>query len=393
MNQIKWNKQAYRFLTAQTISLLGSSLTQYAIVWYITLQTQSGAMMTISTICGYTPQIIISLFAGVWLDRYDRKKMMMLSDGIIALSTLAIAVLFLAGINDIRLLFAVLLIRSAGTGIQTPAVNAFLPQIVPKDELMRINGINSALSSLTIFISPALSGIILTMTSIEAAFFVDVITAIIGIGMMFTIHGEKHVSSSTQTQWHELKQGFGYLNKNKVIKHQLLYTMVIAILISPSAFLTPLLISRSFGAEIWRLTAAQMLFSLGASIGGILIARFGGFRNRRHTIILATIGYGAMMIGMGISPVYTMFLMFNCFIGITMPCYNAPLTVLLQEQADSAMHGRVFSMLQVANALALPLGTAIYGPLADIVSVGAILFVNGLAVVAIALLFIKVKSS
>ena len=123
MNQ-SWKNTAARFLTAQTISLFGSSLVQYAIVWYITLSTSSGRMLTISTVCGFAPQIAISLFAGVWIDRYDRKSLIMLSDTIIALSTLILAIAFFSGHRNIWLLFTVLMVRSAGTGIQTPAVNA-----------------------------------------------------------------------------------------------------------------------------------------------------------------------------------------------------------------------------------------------------------------------------
>ena len=111
MNQSDWKNKTIRFLTAQTVSLFGSSLVQYAIVWYITLSTSSGKMLTISTLCGFVPQIVISLFAGVWVDRYERKKLIMLSDSIIAAATLILAVAFLAGYRNIWLLFAVLIVR------------------------------------------------------------------------------------------------------------------------------------------------------------------------------------------------------------------------------------------------------------------------------------------
>ncbi len=105
MIENNWKTKIILFLTAQTISLFGSSLVQYAIIWYITLTTSSGMMLTISTVCGFLPQIAISLFAGVWIDRYDRKKMIMLSDGVIAIATLVLAVLFLTGYKSIWLLF------------------------------------------------------------------------------------------------------------------------------------------------------------------------------------------------------------------------------------------------------------------------------------------------
>lgn len=387
-----WKIKVIRFLVAQTISLFGSSLVQYAIIWYITLSTSSGVMMSIATLCGYVPQIGISLFAGVWLDKYDRKKIMMMADGVIAFATLLIAIAFILGYNSIYLLFGVLIVRSIGTGIQTPAVNAILPQIVPSGHLMKINGINSSIQALIMFLSPAVSGAILSVTSIEITFFIDVITAIIGIGMMFTIpvkinqiQKEKVLSVTA-----EMKLGFRFLKEHRMILNQILFLMIVMVLISPSAFLTPLLVSRSFGSEVWRLSITQMTFSLGAVLGGVLIASWGGFKNRQYTILLATLGYGVMMIAMGAAPVFILFLLFNGLIGITMPCFNAPVTVYLQEQVEPQMHGRIFSVLQIANACSLPLGTLIFGPLADQVSIQLLLIVTGSLVVLASFVFYNI---
>ncbi|PEK50765.1 MFS transporter [Bacillus toyonensis] len=382
MNENNWRMNIILFLTAQTISLFGSSLVQYAIIWYITLTTSSGAMLTISTVCGFLPQIAISLFAGVWIDRYDRKKMIMLSDGIIAIATLILAILFLTGYKSIWMLFIVLLIRSAGTGVQTPAVNALIPQIVPKDYLMKVNGINSSITSLIMFLSPAVSAAILSVTSIESTFFIDVITAIIGISIMFIIQVEGHVNvgGKQKSNLQGIKEGFAYLKENVCMKRLLVLLIIIMILISPAAFLTPLMVTRSFGAEMWRLTASEMTFSAGAAAGGVLIAVWGGFRNRMHTTALACALYGLLMVGLGIAPVFIMYLVFNFLIGITMPCFNTPVTVLLQEKVDPVMHGRMFSLVQIANSCALPLGMIIFGPLADVFSVEVLLIYAGIFV-------------
>ncbi|MEN1936829.1 MFS transporter [Paenibacillus sp. 102] len=374
-----WKTKIVLFLTAQTISLFGSSLVQYAIIWYITLTTSSGMMLTISTVCGFLPQIAISLFAGVWIDRYNRKKMIMLSDGIIAFATFILAILFVVGYKSIWLLFIVLLIRSAGTGIQTPAVNALIPQIVPKDNLMKVNGVNSSITSLIMFLSPAASGAILSIASIESTFFIDVITAVIGIGIMFMIQVPAYINKENKQKSNVqgIKEGFAYLKENVFIKRLLVLLIIIMILASPAAFLTPLMVSRSFGAEMWRLTASEMTFSAGAAVGGILIAAWGGFRNRMHTTALACALYGLIMIGLGIAPIFVVYLLFNFLIGITMPCFNTPITVLLQEEVEPSMHGRVFSLVQISNSCALPLGMIIFGPLADIVQVENLLIYAG----------------
>lgn len=395
LQEQNWKKQTTVFLTAQTMSLFGSALVQYAIIWYITLSTSSGVMMTLSTICGYVPQILVSLFAGVWLDHYDRKRLMILSDAVIAAVTLGIAVLFLMGIRSVWILFAALAVRSAGTGIQTPAVNAFLPQLVPEEKLMRVNGINSTLNSCVIFLAPAVSGLLLSVTSIEATFFVDVVTAALGISLMAMIHPERNRTKTVAELYSMtagLKEGLFYLKKRKSLYRLFFFVMAVAILISPSAFLIPLLVSRTFGMEIWRLTIAEMTFSLGAVAGGILIAAWEGFRDRRHTVLLAAAFYGLMMIGMGISPYYLLFLCFNGFCGISMPCYNAPLTAYLQETVMTNFQGRIFSLLQIATAAALPLGTVLFGPLADLIPVQTILWINGIIVVLLvfAMFFLKI---
>ena len=389
-----WKKNTAKFLTAQTISLFGSALVQYAIIWYITLQTSSGVMMTISTLCGFLPQIAISLFAGVWLDRYDRRKLIMLSDASIAAATLIVAALFWSGYHKIWLLFFVLAVRSLGSGIQMPAVGAFLPELVPVEHLLRVNGINGTLTSLTTFLAPAASGLILSFLTIEATFLVDVLTAAIGIGITASIKMEqseknKRTEDEAIPVLEDMKKGFSYLRENAFVREQIIFLAVVAVLISPSAFLTPLLVSRSFGAEVWRLSVSEMVFSLGAVFGGLLIAAWGGFRNKRLTVIGATVFYGVMMFGIGASGGYVFYLVFNCLIGISLPCFNAPATAALQEYSDSRMHGRVFSMVQIANACAMPLGTLIFGPLADYISIQFILIVNSLLVILYALFTLK----
>lgn len=117
----QWRRNIVLFLSSQTVSLFGSSLVQYAIMWYITLNTKSGIMMTLYIICGFIPTFLLSPVAGVWADRYNRKVLIMLSDGMIALSTLVLALLFLMGYEEAWLLFVMAAIRALGSGVQTPA--------------------------------------------------------------------------------------------------------------------------------------------------------------------------------------------------------------------------------------------------------------------------------
>ena len=133
-----WKKNIALFLKSQTLSLFGTMLVQYAIMWHIVLETQSGAMMTVYILVAILPTFFTSLLGGVWADRYNKKHLINLADGSIALVSLAIAICLSAGIDSIVLLMAAACVRALGQGVQQPTVASLLPFIEPKDKLLRI---------------------------------------------------------------------------------------------------------------------------------------------------------------------------------------------------------------------------------------------------------------
>ena len=179
-----WKKRVALFLVGETITTFGSFLVQYAIMWHLTLTSKSGVVLALAAVFGFLPQAIVSIFAGVWADRVNRKVMLIVSDSVIAIATLGLALLMLSGIDDLWLIYLVMAVRSVGAGFQMPAISALIPQIVPADNLMRVNGINSSIqSSLTLLAPVAAAGVYSTM-SLVGILFIDVITAAIGIFMI-----------------------------------------------------------------------------------------------------------------------------------------------------------------------------------------------------------------
>ena len=380
-----WKKKTIRFLFSQTISLFGSSLVQYAILWYITLETQSGIMMMISIVCGFLPGFFISPFAGVWADRYNRKMLIVISDAVIAISTLILAVLFMLGAGSLWLLFVISAVRSFGTGIQVPAVGAFLPQIVPEDKLMRVNGINASIQSTITLLSPMASGVLLTVASMEAIFFVDVFTAAIAIFvLMFLLHVPSHVKAQVKQSigyFTDMKLGFSYIRKHGYIVRFIIFSSLFFFLVAPAAFLTPLQVARSFGSDVWRLTAIEVAFSLGMVGGGLLIASWGGFKNRIHTMAFACFVLGACTFGLGAVPVFWIYLAIMCITGFAVPIYSTPSMVILQERVEEDYLGRVFGIFgMIANAL-MPLAMLLFGPLSEVVAIEWLLLGTGVLIV------------
>lgn len=378
--KIHWKRDLTLFLSSQAISLLGSSLVQYAMLWHITLQTKSGTMMTLYIICGFVPTFIFSPFAGVWADRYDRRRLIILSDALIALVTLGLALAFMAGYETVWLLLAGAALRAVGAAVQGPAVGAILPQIVPEDKLIRANGLNSTIQSAIMLVSPILSGALLTLASLELIFFMDVATAVLAISVLLILRVATHAKAAVKQKsgyLTDMMEGFRYIRDHRYLVSYFAYIGLFLFLISPAAFLTPLQVARSFGGDVWRLTAIEMVFSIGMMAGGVLISSWGGFNNRMHTMILSNLVMAACAIALALVPSFWLYLVVMGLFGVSMPLYNTPSAVIIQEHVEPDFLGRVFSVLTMLFTSIMPLAMLLFGPVADTMPIEWLLLGTG----------------
>ncbi|HEX5858161.1 MAG TPA: MFS transporter [Microbacterium sp.] len=381
-----WRRHIVLFLGGQTITLFGSMLVQYAVMWHIVLETGSGGMMALVAVFGFLPQAIVSVFAGVWADRHNRKYLIMGADGAIAVSTLVLALVLMAGYYELWLIFLTLAIRSVGAGIQTPAVSAFIPQIVPTDKLMRVNGVNGAIQSGMMLLAPAAAGALYVAASLVAIFWVDVVTAAIGIAILATISvpplirtfaGERPSYSA------DLREGVRYVAGHAFVRWFLvLFAIVFVLTVAPS-YLTPLMIERSFSTGVadtdaWLLTLLEISFSIGMVVGGLVIAVWGGMKDRITMIIVSSLAFGAISIGLGLSPNVWVFYGFMLICGLAVPFFSTPSMTILQETVEPERQGRVFGFVGIVMAVAMPVGMLVFGPLADLVPVEWVLISAGI---------------
>lgn len=394
--KLNWRKNIILFLSSQVISLFGSSIVQYAILWHITLSTESGLMMTFYIICGFIPTFLLSPFAGVWADRYNRKILIILSDGLIALATLVLAILFFYGFDDIWLLFVIAAIRAFGSGVQMPAIGAILPQIVPKDQLTKVNGINGSLQAMVLFVSPMVGALLFSITSLENIFLIDVVTAALAISvLLFFLKIKPHKkaqTSQTVSYFADFKIGLQYIRGHAYLKMFFFFLAIFLVMMAPASFLTPIQVARSFGDDVWRLSAIEVAFSIGMMIGGGLIASWGGFKNRITTQSFAAIVMGVSTFALGVVPIFWIYLLFMLIFGVVIPIFNTPANVLLQEKVEEDLLGRVFGIMSMISTAMMPLGMLIFGPLADYISIESLLIGTGIVLIMIAIFFGRNKT-
>jgi len=381
-----WKTRITIFLISQNLSMFGSSVVGFAILWHITLETSSGIWMMLATICTTLPQVLISLFGGVWADRHNRKYLIMISDGFIALATLALAVSFLLGFRSISLLLIASVVRSFGAGVQTPAVNAIYPQLAPEERLTKIQGVNQTISSALALLSPAIGGVLLGTVGIVGAFFVDVITAALAILVMGRIHVQHPPAvDNTKSVWDDIRVGVSYIWGHAQLRRLIICTMVSFVLITPAFTLIPLMIERTFGGEVWRLTVHEIVWSVTTIISGIFVSIKGDFRDKTRTMAICIVGFGVTFGLLGLSWNFASFLVFLGAAGFFWPVLSAAHTVYVQEEVPPEVLGRVFSVIQITMTGAVPIAILLFGPLADVIRIETIFIISSamLAIVGV----------
>ena len=397
MNQTQnnWKRKTVLFLASQCITLFGSMIVQMSIIWYVTLKTSSGGWVAAFTICSYLPQFLISFFAGVWADRYNRKKLIVLADGVITIATLIMFLVMPMISSDFVLLSALLVIsivRSIGAGVQTPAVNAVIPHLVPAEYLMKYNGINATIQSIVQFIAPAVAGAVLSIGTFRSTLFIDIVTALIGIGLLSCILLPKQeVANDNISVFSEIKAGIHYSFSDKMIGKILIVYGLFILLSVPAGFMSALLVSRVYGDVYWYLTAVELVGFAGMALGGVLMGMWGGFKSRFKTFAFGLLILSIMTIGMGITPYFVLYLAMMFVYSIALTIIQTATTTIIQENAQESMIGRVFGLMGAMYSGFLPVGMAVFGPLADVLPLQWVMVGSGIALVLVTV-YLQVKS-
>jgi DHA3 family macrolide efflux protein-like MFS transporter len=389
-----WKRNVGLFLSGQTISLFGSMIVQYAVMWYVTFETRSGFAVALYAIVAFLPQGIVSIFGGVLADRMNRRILVMLADAVIAVVTLGLAMLMLAGVTDLWVILLAVAARSLGAGVQTPAVTAMIPQIAPAEQLMRVNGIFGTIQSAMALLAPAAAGVVFGIWGIVPVFFIDVGTAAIGIGLLalVAVPTLAAVAEKTSSYRDDLVEGMHYIAHHPIVRWLLIVFAIIFLLSVAPSFITPLMVARTFGAEVWMVTVLELAFSIGMVLGGIIVSTVLAKRSRMGMIVVSTFAFGGITVALGLSANLWVFYAFMFLFGLFVPPFSTPFMTLFQETVEPEKQGRVFSYVSIVMALATPIGMLAFGPLADVIQVETLLIIAGLLTIGVFIVALLVPS-
>ncbi len=382
----KWVARLSIIMTGQAISLLGSGLVQFSIIWWLTSKTGSAVVLSLSTIMGLLPMILLSPFAGVAADRFNRKEVMILADGFIALVTLIMSIFLTFGYQKVWMIYILLFLRSAGSAFHQPAFESAMPLIAPKEQLVRVAAITQMLRSGINLVAPMLGIFLIEILPLQTILLFDVVSASLAILSLAAIQMPDLLSAlsdhhaTVKGYLSDFMTGMRYVYRWKGLLVLIIVFGLSNFLLAPMLSMMPLIISEHFHGSAREYGFFEMAFAVGILIGGLALSVWGGFKRKIISINIAQVICGLILASIVLVPPQRFYLVLlaTATCGITSAFINSPATAIFQSNVAKEMQGRVMSIVTMVCMLSMPLSLAIAGPLAGIVGLMPIIWIPGL---------------
>ncbi|MCX7922050.1 MAG: MFS transporter [Clostridia bacterium] len=391
MNTIKnWKKSFFTIYIGQAFSLLSSSAVQFAIIWWITLQTGSAIALTIASVVGLLPQAVIGPFAGVWIDRYNRKKIMIIADSTVAISSLILGVSFFFGKPSMIFIYAILFIRALGETFHKPALQAVIPQLVPESELTKAGGLGQMVISACSMAGPMLGAFLMSITTLKYVMFVDIVGATLAVLTLSFIKITKRTMNTMGKLKviEDMKQGINAIKANSALLRVSIPVLISTIVFVPLGTLLPLMVKQYFNGTAWHNGIVQTLFSSGMLIAALIIGVTGGAKKQFLMISLSVLSLGICSLVGGLLPsnAFWLFCVVVFIMGTTGMCFNIPYTAYIQKTIPQENLGKVISLVTSVMSFAAPIGMFIAGPVSEIIGVSNWMICAGILMLFVGLL-------
>jgi len=386
-----WFARFFTIWTGQAISLFGSALVQFALVWWLTQKTGSATTLTTAFLIAMLPQIVLGPFAGALVDRWNRRIIMVSADATIAMFSLLLAWLFATGRVEVWHIYAIMAIRSLGGAFHFPAMSASTPLMVPGEQLTRVNGLNQTLQGINGLIAPPVGALLLGFFQTQVVLLVDVGTAAMAILPLLFIpipqpeRDEESTQTVKPTLFNDIGVALRYIRSWPGLVAILAMALFLNFLLVPSGALLPLLVTEHFKKGAIELGFLESAQGFGLIAGGVILSIWGGFKRKIATSITGIIGLGLGIMLVGLAPANLFYLAIagTVILGFMIPITNGPIGAILQSVIRPDMQGRIMSLVNSAATAISPLGLLLAGPLSDWLGIRVWFWAGGLICLSI----------
>lgn len=362
------NQRTFRgyliFFGGQTASLLGSSVAQFALIWWITITTGSALLLSLATFIGLAPMVIIMPFAGVLVDRSERRRFIMTADFLQALTTIILIIGFWTGFISLWLVFLSIGLRAICQGFHMPAVNSIVPVMVPRDRLSRMNGLNLLFNGATQLVAPVIAAFFLLFSSVDRILWIDPATFIIAFVALLIIRIPSVRQEGMKTSFRtDFREGLNFILHTKGFIPLFMLATGLNFLLAPLSSLLPYFVKFEHLGTASSLAIVLSCLQAGVLAGGLIMAMYRGFKNKIATsmVFIAILFAGYAVVA--VAPVGNFQIMaFGAVImGFALAPANVLLSTVMQIVTPVELMGRVDSVSGSLSSAATPIGMLLSG--------------------------------
>jgi MFS family permease len=354
--------------TGQLISGVGSRLTSFALGIWVYQTTGSTTQFALIFVAMAVPALLLAPFAGALVDRWDRRRTMIVCEAISAGTLLAMAILFATGHTALWFVYLGVAITALTSVFLQPAYAASIPLLANQEQLNRVNGMVQTGNGVALVGGPALAGVLMGLFPIASVLLVDALTFVIGMLALMAARVPRPQRTTPVAEgnlWNEAATGFRYVRERPGLLGLLtVFGLTNFFFGIASIAITPLVLSVANNDE--RLLGLQM--SIGCSgllVGGLIMSLWGGPRSRIHCMLGFSLLAGLFLAIHGLAPSFVLVTAAGFALFLTMPFTNSANAALWQSKVPADLQGRCFAIQRVLSEAAMPLGYCLAGPLAE----------------------------
>lgn len=385
----KWKSQFIVVALGQAISMLGSQGVQFALIWWLAEKTSSPLMLGISGIVAYLPMSLFSPIAGIAADRYNRKFISIFSDMTMGMIALIYAVLLFFLDLPVWTVFVMLCVRGIGSTFQQPAIQSIIPQLVPKDQLVKTNGWMQLLNSGSFLLGPVIGASLYAIFPMSVVLMSDVVGAILASVALAVVKIPKLEKTENEKQRFvtEIKEGLQVFREDKKLFYIVIAEALCMFFYAPLSSFYPLMTSDYFDLSAMYGSAVELSFVIGMIVSSLLFSSVLKVERKIRVSFIGLLGMGIASVICGvIPPVYIGWFFFaaSCMcLGVAENVHTIPLTAYIQETVAPKKMGRAFSVLTLISSVPMPVGLLFSSPIAEKVGVNVWFFISGLCMLTL----------
>jgi len=376
-----WKRTFAVIWSGQLVSILSSAVVSYAVIFWMSLETGSAEVLALAAIAGMLPQALLGPVVGAWVDRWDRKRTMILADLFIAVCTLMLAALFWLGAARMWHIYLLMACRSVGSAFHRPAMSASVPLLAPQSQLTRIAGINQVISSLSDIAGPALGALLLNLTTIGQILLLDVAGALAAcISLLFVrIPNPERNAAVRPRLGREIREGIAAVRAVPGMSGFFLLAVTVLFFIMPAGVMFPLMTLQHFGGGAYDMSLVEIVWGGGALLGGAVMGARSYRMNRIALINRMYLLVGASFLLSGLLPptAFRWFALLTAAAGISSSVYSASFIAVVQTRIPSDVLGRVLSLYFSLSLLPSALGLLGAGFLAESIGLTTTFILSG----------------